>query len=203
VRTQMLNCLNAIKDSTERNREGTLVNKKGISMLVIVAIIVIAVVVGGIAVYWWYSGGGGEPEPTPAPTPDIEGATSMRFDVNATIDGALEIDKFTAKNLGTSDVLLRVDQTDKDGLEFIYLMNQTGQTVWADFGTGFMDYSEDFATYWDNTLIGNAALDSYMDALADGWTGTGNYEYTSNGNTFIISNIVVDPEIPDSAFQPD
>lgn len=165
-------------------------NKKGISTLVIVAIIVIAVVIAGIAVYVLYSGGGGEK------TPAVEGATSMRFDVNATVNGALEIDRFTAKNLGTSDVLLRVDQTDKDGNEFTYLMNQTGQTVWADFGTGFIDYSADFATYWDNTLIGNAALNSYMTALAN-WSGTGNYE----GDSFIIYNIVVNPTLADSVFQ--
>jgi hypothetical protein len=164
------------------------VNKKGISTLVIVAIIVIAVVIAGIAVYVLYSGG----EETPA----VEGATSMRFDVNATVNGALEIDRFTAKNLGTSDVLLRVDQTDAQGNNFIYLMNQTGQTVWADFGTGFIDYSADFTTYWDNTLIGNAALNSYMTALAN-WSGTGNYE----GDSFTIYNIVVNPTLADSVFQ--
>jgi hypothetical protein len=174
------------------------VNKKGISTLVIVAIIVVAVVViGAIAAYVWYSGGTTEPTPTPAPTPDIEGATSMRFDVNATVEGALEIDRFTVKNLGTSDVLLRVDQTDAQGNEFIYLMNQTGQTVWVNYAGTWTDYSADFATYWDNSLIGNAALDKYMTALAD-WSGTGNYE----GDSFIISNIVVNPTLPDSAFQP-
>jgi hypothetical protein len=173
------------------------VNKKGISTLVIVAIIVIAVVIGGIAVYVWYSGGG-EEEPTPTPTPGIEDATSMRFDVNATVEGALEVDRFTVKNLGTSDILLRVDQTDKDGLEFIYLMNQTGQTVWADFGTGFMEYSENFEDqYWNNELIGYVAVESYMDALAD-WSGTGDYE----GDSFIIYNIVVDPTVDDSVFEP-
>ena len=174
-------------------------NKKGISTLVIVAIIVIAVVIGGIAVYVWYSGGGGEePTPTPAPTPDIEGATSMRFDVNATVDEVLEVDRFTAKNLGTSDVLLRVDQTDAQGNEFIYLMNQTGQTAWANFGGEWMDVSATFeADYWNSPLIGYVALDSYMTALAD-WSGTGDYE----GDSFIIYNIVVDPTIDDSAFEP-
>jgi outer membrane lipoprotein-sorting protein len=167
------------------------VNKKGISTLVIVAIIVIAVVIAGIAVYVLYSGGG------TTPTSPVEGATSMRFDVEATVNGAVETDRFTVKNLGTSDVLLRVDQTDKDGNNFTYLMNQTGQTVWADFGTGFIDYSSDFTTYWDNNLIGNAAVDKYMTALAN-WSGTGNYE----GDSYVISNIVVNPTLPDSAFQP-
>ena len=178
-------------------------NKKAISMLMIVVIVVIIVVVAGIAVYVLYMGGGEEePTPTPTPTPGIEGATSMRFDVEVNFEGdLLEVDLFTVKNLGTSDILLRVDQTDKDGLQFIYLMNQTGQTVWADFGTGFDEYSSDWATYWDSTLIGQPALNSYMDALAN-WSGTGDYEYSANDYSYIISNIVVDPAIDDSSFEP-
>jgi hypothetical protein len=176
------------------------VNKKAISMLMIVVIVVIVVVVAGIAVYVLYSGGEGEPEPTPAPTSNpVEGATSMRFDVNATVDGLLEVDMFTMKNLGSSDVLLRVDQTDAQGGQFTYLMNQTGQTAWADFGTGFTDQSEYFEDqYWNNELIGYTAVETYMTALED-WSGTGDYE----GDSYIIYNIVVDPTIDDSAFQPD
>ena len=172
-------------------------NKKAISTLVIVAIIVIAVVIAGIAVYVLYSGGG---EETPTPNP-VEGATSMRFDVNATVDGELQINRVTTKNLGTSDVLLRVDQTDAQGNDFIYLMNQTGSEAWANFAGEWTDVSSDFATYWDNPLIGKAGLDSYMTALAN-WSGTGDYEYTSNGDSFIIYNIVVDPTLEDSVFQP-
>ena len=179
-------------------------NKKAISMLVIVVIVVIIVVVAGVAVYVLYSGGEGEPEPTPTPAPTnpVEGATTMRFDVEVNFEEELlEVDLFTVKNLGTSDILLRVDQTDKDGLEFVYLMNQTGQTVWADFGTGFDEYSSDWATYWDSTLIGQPALNSYMDALAN-WSGTGDYEYSNGDYSYVISNIVVDPAVEDSVFQP-
>jgi hypothetical protein len=172
------------------------VNKKGISTLVIIAIIVIAVVIAGVAAYVLYSGGG-EPTPTPAPNP-VEGATSMRFDVNVTVEGGVEVDSFTVKNLGTSDVLLRVDVTDKDGVKFIYLMNQTGQTVWVNYAGTWMDDSAKFATqYWNNDMIGNVALEKYMTALAD-WSGTGDYE----GDGFIIYSIAVNPTLPDSAFQP-
>jgi hypothetical protein len=178
------------------------VNKKGISTLVIVAIVIIIVVVAGIAVYVLYMGGG-EEEPTPTPTSNpVEGATSISFDVNATYEGELQINKFTAKNLGTSDVLLRVDQTDKDGLEFTYLMNQTGQTAWAKFAGEWTDDSANFdANYWSNPSIGYVALEDHLTALED-WSGTGNYEYTSNGDSFIIYNIAVDPELADSIFEP-
>ena len=171
-------------------------NKKGISTLVIVAVVVIIVVVAGIAVYVLYSGGG-EETPTPTPSSPVEGATSMRFDVNATVEGAKEIDRFTVKNLGTSDILLRVDQTDAQGNNFVYIMNETGQTVWADFGAGFDEYSSDWTTYWDNTLIGNVGLNTYMTALAN-WSGTGDY----TGDSYVIYDIVVNPDIPDSAFEP-
>ena len=165
-------------------------------MLVIVAIIVIAVVVGGIAAYYVLtSGEGGEPEATPTPSPDVADATSISFDVAL----AEETDKFTAKNLGTSDVLLRVDQTDADGNTFIYLMNQTGEEAWANFGGEWMDVSATFEDdYWNSPLIGNTALESYIDALAD-WSGTGDYE----GDGFVISNISLNPELADSIFQPD
>ena len=172
-------------------------NKKGISALVIVAIVVIAVVVIGVAAYYVLSSGGGEETPTPTPSSPVEGATSMRFDVNATVEGAKEIDRFTVKNLGTSDILLRVDQTDAQGNNFVYIMNETGQTVWADFGAGFDEYSSDWTTYWDNTLIGNVGLNTYMTALAN-WSGTGDY----TGDSYVIYDIVVNPTIPDSAFEP-
>jgi len=177
------------------------VNKKGISTLVIVAVVVIIVVVAGIAVYVLYSGGG-EETPTPTPTSNpVEGATSMRFDVNATVDGELAINRFTVKNIGTSDELIRVDQTDKDGINFLYLMHQNGSKAWAYVEGEGGDVSSDFATYWDNQYIGNAGLESVMTALED-WSGTGNYEYTSNGDSFIVYNIVVNPTLEDSVFEP-
>ena len=93
---------------------------------------------------------------------------------------------------------MRVDQTDKDGLSFVYLMNQTAQSAWANaMDTGFVDDSANFVSYWDSTLIGNAALNNYMTALA-GWSGSGDY----NGDSYVIYNIVVNPDIPDSAFVP-
>jgi hypothetical protein len=183
------------------------VNKKGISTMVIVAIVVIIIIVAGIAVYVLYMGGGGEPSASPTPTPTsnpVADATAMRFDVNATVDGDLQINRITAMNLGTSDILLRVDQTDKDGNAFTYLMNETAQTVYADaMGTGYVDDSANFASYWDNTLIGNAGLQSYMMELAN-WSGTGDYSYDADGNSFVIYNIVVNPQIDDpvAVFQP-
>jgi hypothetical protein len=182
------------------------VNKKGISTLVIVAIIVIAVVIGGIAVYMWYSGGGEEePTPTPTPTPNpVEGATSLGFKVNATIGGNNELYAFTAKNLGASDILLRVDMVDVEGNAFVYLYNQTAQTLWVQYGGEWMDSSTDFASYWDGAnsdVIGYTALDCYKTELATNWSGSGDHDYTSGGDAFHIYDIIVNPSVEDSMFE--
>jgi hypothetical protein len=109
-------------------------------------------------------------------TPDIAGATSLQFDVIATVEGDQQNYKFMAKNLGTSEVMMRVELVDLTGAEFIY------------------------STYWD---MWDPTLDDYKTNLAD-WTSTGDYEYTdSSGSSIKVSNIVVNPTLEDSLFQPD
>jgi hypothetical protein len=179
------------------------VNKKGISALVIVAIVVIAVVVVGVVAYYVFSnGGGGEENGGGEEGNGVAEANSLTFDVNANVSGAEEFDKFTVKNLQSGGILLRVDQTDAQGNEFTYLLNETAQSAWADFGTGFIDDSANYQTYADNTLIGFVALDGYIQELAN-WSGSGDYDFTHNGDSFVISNIYVDPEVPDSVFLPE
>jgi hypothetical protein len=176
------------------------VNKKGISTLVIIAIIVIAVVIAGVAVYVLYSGGGGEE----TPTSPVEGATSLGFKVNATIGGNNELHAFTAKNLGTSNILLRVDMIDAQGNVFVYLYNQTAQTLWIQYGGASTDSSTDFAKYWDganSAIIGYTAFDGYKTKLATNWSGSGDYDYTSGEDTFHIYDIVVNPSVADSLFE--
>ena len=180
-------------------------NKKGISTLVIIAIIVIAVVIAGVAVYVWYSGGG-EPTPTPTPTPTsaVEGATSLGFKVNATIGGNNELHAFTAKNLGTADILLRVDMIDAQGNVFVYLFNQTAQTLWISVSGEWMDQSTEFASYWNganSATIGYTAFDGYKTKLATNWSGSGDYDYTSGEDTFHIYDIAVNPSVADSLFE--
>lgn len=174
-------------------------NKKGISWVVI-GIVIVAVIVVGVVAYWAMTRSGGE---SGGGTPDVAGATSLGFKVNATIGGVHEEYAFTAKNLGTSEVMLRVDEIDAQGNAFIYVFNQTAQTVWASASGQWTDVSSEFASYWDganSAIIGHTALDTYMTNLAN-WTGTGDYSYTSNGNSFIIFDIILNPTVADSLFQ--
>jgi hypothetical protein len=177
-------------------------NKKAVSMVLIAVIVIVVVVVVGVAAYWALSNTGGEEGPTPTPTPtpaaSIEDATSLGFKVNATIDGANGLYAFTAKNLGTSDILLRVDAVEADGSVFVYLYNQTAETAWVQFGGEWTDQSTSFTSYWDGTL-GYTGFSAYKAELAANWS-SGDYDYTSDSNSYHIYDIDVNPAIEDSLF---
>jgi hypothetical protein len=187
-----------------RYERGFRMNKKAVSWVVI-GIIIIAVVVVGVVAYWALtSTGGGEAGPTPTPTPDVAGATSIGFKVNATINGNSEEYAFTAKNLGTSDIQLLVDEIDAQGNLFVYLYNQTAQTLWIQYGGAWTDSSADFATYWNgdqSAIIGYTAFTDYKNQIATNWSGSGDYSYTSGGNSYTIFDIILNPAPADSLFQ--
>jgi hypothetical protein len=175
-------------------------NKKGISWVVI-GIVIVAVVVVGVVVYWAMTSGGGEGG---GGAPDVAGATSLGFKVNATIGGVNEEYAFTAKNLGTSEVMLRVDEIDAQGNAFVYVFNQTAQTVWASASGQWNNVSSEFASYWDganSAIIGYTAFEGYKTQLATNWSGSGDYDYTSGGDTFHIFDIILNPTVADSLFQ--
>jgi hypothetical protein len=171
-------------------------NKKGISTLLILVVIVAVVVVGVVA--YWAITSGGNTNGNGEETPNIAGATSLQFSVSATIEGVEEEYTFMAKNLGTTNVMLRVEQTDAEGVEFVYIMNQAEQTAWVSYAGEWMDVSSDFATYWDSTW--SPALSSYKTALGS-WSGTGDYQYTVEGNSYRVYDILVNPSLADSLFQ--
>jgi hypothetical protein len=183
-------------------------NKKGVSWVLIAVVIIAVVVVGGVA-YWLLStpgeggnggngGNGGEDVYT------VENATSLAFKVNATIGETNELDAFTAKNLGTSEIMLRVDAVDAQGEAFVYLFDQGAETLWIEYMGTWTDYSTDFTAYWsgDNSgIIGYTAFSCYQDELAANWSGTGDHDYTDGDNTFHIYDIAINPAPADSLFE--
>jgi hypothetical protein len=179
-------------------------NKKAISMVIVAVIVIVVVVVVGAVAYWALTNTGGEegPTPTPTPTSSVEDAASLGFKVNATIGGNNGLYAFTAKNLGTSDILLRVDAVEADGSVFVYLYNQTAETVWIQYADTWTDSSTTFADYWNgaNSALGYTGFDGYKTELAANWSGTGDHDYTSGSDTFHIFDITVNPAPEDSLF---
>jgi hypothetical protein len=170
-------------------------NKKGVSW-VIIGIVIVAVVVIGVVAYWALTNTGEGEGPTPTPGPGVADATSLQFDVSTSEKDI----SFQAKNLGTSEILLRVGETYTDGSEFTYIMNQAEEKAWANFEGSWTDVSTDFSTYWTDTW--EPSLNGYIAELAN-WSGTGDYQIQAGGETQTISNIVVNPTLADSLFQPD
>jgi hypothetical protein len=177
-------------------------NKKGISWVIIAVVIIVIIVVGGVA-YWAFTNTG-EPTPTPTPTPTpsvtVDTATSIGFKV----DAYGEVYAFTAKNLETSSIMLRVDETDAQGTNFVYVLNQAEETAWASIAGDWVDVSADFDSYWsgeNSAIIGYTAFVNYKTELADNWSGTGNYDYTSGGDAISIYDIILNPEPADSLFE--
>ena len=177
-------------------------NKKGVSWVIIAVVIIAVVVIGGVAYWALTNTGNGEPEPTPTPTPSdtIETATSLGFKVDAYDESYA----FTAKNLGTSEIMLRTDETDAQGMAFVYLLDQAEETAWASIAGEWMDVSDEFDAYWSgdySALIGYTAFECYSDELAVNWSGTGDYDYTDGDDAIHIYDIIINPEPADSIFE--
>jgi len=182
------------------SKSGSLkMNKKGISWVIIAIVIIAVVVVGGVA-YWAMTstgdgnggngGNGGEDVYT------AQNATSLEFKVSAAIGGMDESYAFMAKNLGTSEVMLRVEQV-SGGEEFVYIMNQAQKTAWAYYAGEWTEVTGQFSTYWDDLWA--PALEEYQTQLAD-WEGTEDWEYNVGGDSYRVYDIVLNPTLEDSLF---
>ncbi len=174
-------------------------NQKGISTLVIAVIVVVVVVVIGVGVYLLMSGtggtgGGGGATPTPTPTtPNVEGATSLQFKVEVTSGGTSYTNTYMAKNIGSSNMMLRVEIGDT----MVYILNGADQKAWTYMDGAWTDISDTFSTEWNSW---STTVSGYQGSLAD-WTGTGEWTYTEDGTTVRIFDISVNPTLADSLFQ--
>ena len=176
-------------------------NKKGISMLVIVAIIVIAVVVGGIAAYYVLSSGGGDNGGNGGGGEDVytvENATSLQYEAEVVSQDATITYKWAAKNIGTDNMVLRVDIL--GDVTYSYILNGEDDTAWMAVDDEWTDVSDTFSTQWADW---NGLWTADTDALKASWSGTGDFTYTdSTGGSVTITNLQINPELADSLFQP-
>jgi cytoskeletal protein RodZ len=143
--------------------------------------------------------------PTPAPTqtatptsaPGVSGANSLQYTVSATSNGVPQGSYiYSAKNIGTSDLMLRIEFTDTDGSKTIYIINGKDQKAYAFSDNQWTDLSVAYQTQY---ATWSQLWQGYFNALT-GWSGVGSYTYTSGTDSVTISNISVNPSLPDSLF---
>ena len=175
-------------------------NQKGISTLVIAVIVVVIVAVIGVGVYLAMSGTGGNGGngDTPTPTPvDVAGASSLQYSVEITEDGTSYTNKYMAKNIGTSDMMIRIE-IQSDGGDIVYIVNSADQEAWSYMAGEWLDISTAFSNNWD---MWSTTVNDYQSSLAD-WTDTEEWTYTdTDGNAIRIFDIAVNPSLDDSLFQ--
>ena len=166
------------------------INRKTMIVLVVIAIIVVAAVVGVLLAT--RSGGGGSGGTS------VAGATSLQFNADITINATTTY-KYTyyAKNIGTSNAMLRVEFT--DGISMITIVNEAQQQAWVCENGAWTNATGSFSNYWSAINSGFASTKSEL----SNWSGAGSYTYTdpTTGYSVRYYNIAVNPSLPDSLFE--
>jgi hypothetical protein len=185
----------------------------------LVAVVIIVLVVALITGAYLATRGNGNTNPsaTPTPTPssnasttpkpstsgvgaNVAGASSLQFTVSVTNSSGGSLGSYTyyAKNAGTASQMVRIEFNDPSGESFVYIVNGALQQVWVESGGQWTDLSSAYASQsssWNSAFLG------YKNSLTN-WSGVGDWTYTDpNGDTVRISNVSVDPSLPDSLFQ--
>jgi hypothetical protein len=168
-----------------------MMNKKMMYTLVAMVVIIV-VVVGSAGGYMLMNSGGGN-------TVKVADATSLQYDVDVTYQGTTTLSKFAGKNLGTSDVMLRIDLSGDNQANYTTVIKGGDQTAWRSTNGNWTDVSTTYNTIWE-IGCGNQ-WNNNVDALAN-WSGTGDCTYTDSvGTSYKIYNVVINPTLDDSLFQ--
>lgn len=171
---------------------------KNTMYIIIVAVVVIVVVAVAGAYVLMNPGGGGETEPETVTT--MKNATSLQYSVNFTAaDGTTGLYKFSGKNLGTADLMLRIEIEGGD-TDYFYILNAGNQTAWANVDGTWQDVSSGFNEQWNSW---GTAWTGYVDYNPDWKAGDANIVYNDNaGNSITIYDITINPTLADSLFTP-
>jgi hypothetical protein len=177
-------------------RKGVIaINKNSMYILAAVLVIVIVVVAAGAYVFLGMNNGSG--------TPNVADATSLTYDSDVTYQGATSTYKWTARDMGTSDMALRIEIFGGASGNYTYILNGKDKTAWVGVNDEWSDLSSDFTNQWNNWVGSGKQWTTDVDTLAANWSGTGDYTYTDSATqtTIRIYNIAVNPTIDDSLFQ--
>ena len=148
-------------------------------------------------------------QPTSEPTAtqvsnEVATATSLDFTVEYVIEGQGDSTwRYRARNIGTSDLDIRIDYSIQGVGEYIYILSGSSQEGWMYAGGQWMSYTQagmSFNDYWDMWAEG---FEEYHAALVEDWTGVQGWTYTVPGlGSVTYTDIDVNPSLSDSVFQP-
>ena len=165
-------------------------------MYALVAVVIVVIVVAVVGAYVLMNNGG---------TVNVKDATSLQYNADVSYQGATPV-VFTwnAKNVDATTMILRIDLMGGESGNYTYIMDNGAQTAWASSNGTWTNVSSDFTNQW-NTWVGTGKQWTLnLNALETNWSGKGECTYTTpSGNSVIkIYNIVINPTLADSLFQP-
>ena len=163
----------------------------------------IIIIIGSVAAYVLTGGfgGGGNPAVSPTPTAtatSVVGAANLQFFLNETsTNGALLTYEFYAKNVNSSNLMLRVNLPNPSA-NYSFIMDNSTQKSYVSTDNGATWQNSDFTADWSHL---GEVFNEGVNQLVH-WNGKDQtVTFTaSNGATDIIYNITVDPTLPDSLF---
>jgi hypothetical protein len=163
-------------------------------MYILAAVLVIVIVVGAVGAYVFWGMGG---------TPKVADATSLTYDSDVTYQGATSTYKWVARDIGTSDMALRIEIFGGASGNYTYILNGKNKTAWVGVNDEWSDFSSDFTNQWNSWVGSGKQWTTDVDALGANWSGTGEYTYTDSATqtSTRIYNIKVNPAIDDSLFE--
>ena len=154
--------------------------EKGVSSAVVIVIVIVIAAVG-VGSYFLLKGGEGE---------DIGEATSLDLKMDATYEDETLTMRFRVKNIGTPNVKIRIDYLDIE-VDYVLILDVGENKAWYYYDGEWM--AEDF--YMEDYL----ELKEYLDRWISGEL---TYIDPATGVTMTVYDIVVNPDLPDSLFQP-
>ena len=139
-------------------------------------------------------------QPTSGSKPGISTANSLEYTVSSTgASGAKATWTYYAKNVGKSNIMLRVEYTSTIGDNRVYVLNGATQQAWEQTNGLWTNLSGS----WSNQISSwESSFSNYTEVLESSWSGFRDYSCTApDGRAIAINNISVNPSLPDSLFQ--
>jgi hypothetical protein len=174
---------------------------KGFSKLVIVAIILIVIVLSAVAIYYFSQNGA-----TKQDVFTVQNATSLQVSADVVGNNALGNQgllnpfKWSVANIGTSNekIRLTIYASESDQTGFTYILNSYNQAAWKnENGTWVSTNYNELNSLWGADWI------QLLNQLKANWTGNGNVSFTNSfGDNVTVTNVVINPELSDSTFEP-
>jgi hypothetical protein len=168
---------------------------------VIVAIILVAIVIGAIAIYYFSQNG-----TTKQGVFTVQNATSLQVSANVVGNnslgnqGLINPFKWSVANVGTSEqkIRLTIYASESDQTGFTYIVNSQNQVAWKNengtwVNTNYSELNNLWGAEWAQTL----------NQLKANWTGNGNVSFNNSfGDIVTVTNVVINPGLSDSVFEP-